>query len=230
MRHFLGAQPCMAPLKTLPASRCLALMKCNPHSGLFLAWSIRLEWGLLYCCRRLLSLPCISPPSTQSRALLSAVHSADRAQLHRHLLPLQRGIHCYLTTSVCREIWSTPTVWPIKFHETLTSIISTGVREYFSSFHFIQSCPGYRLGLFSFPWPLWGWAGGYCCSCNAPCSTSHWFMLHLAPQDVSIALSLTLSHCCMHCTHHSLHLFLWFSHGAMQSHMSKPQEAMTEDD
>lgn len=68
-----GAQPCSALLYSKPY-RCAAawhwwsVIPTQGVAGLFLALSIRPEWGLLYWSCGLQSLPCISPPGTRRRA------------------------------------------------------------------------------------------------------------------------------------------------------------------
>lgn len=82
-----GAQPCSALLYSKPY-RCAAawhwwsVIPTQGVAGLFLALSIRPEWGLLYWSCGLQSLPCISPPGTRRRARLNTVHTAYQARLH----------------------------------------------------------------------------------------------------------------------------------------------------
>lgn len=88
-RCSLGAQPCSVLLYSKPCLGAAAwhwwsVIPTQGVAGLFLALSIRLEWGLLYWSCGLLSLPCISPQSTRRRALLNTGHTAYQAQLHHH--------------------------------------------------------------------------------------------------------------------------------------------------
>lgn len=127
--------------------------------------------------------------------------------------------------------FSLSTATPLKYHLSNKKaveypsvlVILYGNIQYFSSpgFYFTQSCPGFALSLFPFPWPH-GW-GGTVTLATPPAPFPHRLMLHLAPTrrfgcfvfhlEPLLFAAISLSH----------------THMTMQTHEQKQLEAMTED-